>query len=56
MAALTLKDFYKVIVMKVDVFESEIVDERHFSSSTEAAHFCDDVLNNSDNMTFMVKM
>lgn len=28
--------FYKVIVIKVDVFESSIVDERHFTNSNEA--------------------
>lgn len=29
--------FYKVVVLKLDVFESSIVDERHFNSSTEAS-------------------
>ena len=48
--------FYKVIVMRVDVFESEIVDEKHFGTLEDAASFCDHVMNTSDNMTFMVKM
>lgn len=33
--------FYKVVVLKVDVFESAIVDERHFGSSSEAHAFAD---------------
>lgn len=28
--------FYKVLVLKVDVFESVIVDERHFSEDNDA--------------------
>ena len=52
----TVKSFYKVIVMKVDIFESEIVDEKHFGSSEEAARFCDQVISTTDNMAFMVKM
>ncbi len=53
---ITVKSFYKVIVMKVDIFESEIVDEKHFSSSEEAARFCDHVMSTTDNMTLMVRM
>ena len=52
----TMNSFYKVIVMKVGIFESEIVDERHFNTSIEASKFCDKVLNTSDNMAVMVKM
>ena len=52
----TVKSFYKVIVMKVDIFESEIVDEKHFSTCEDAARFCDHVMSTSDWMTFMVKM
>ncbi len=54
--SLMINSFYKVIVMKVGVFESEIVDERHFNTSMEASKFCDKVINTSDNMAFMVKM
>lgn len=28
--------FFKVIVLKIDIFESCIIDERHFSTSSEA--------------------
>lgn len=31
--------FFKVIVISVDIFESSIIDERHFSSRTEAESF-----------------
>ena len=33
---MTYKAFYKVIVLKVDIFESNIVDERHFPTNNEA--------------------
>lgn len=28
--------FYKVVVLKLDIFESSIIDERHFRTSSEA--------------------
>lgn len=28
--------FFKVVVLKIDVFESSIIDERHFKTDTEA--------------------
>lgn len=31
--------FFKVVVVKIDVLESLIIDERHFSSDTEAQKF-----------------
>lgn len=31
--------FFKVIVISVNVFESSIIDKRHFSSRTEAESF-----------------
>ena len=37
--------FYKVLVLKIDVFESTIVDERHFSSSSEALVYADSMIN-----------
>ena len=33
--------FYKVILIKCDVFESIIVDERHFESLADAKAFAD---------------
>lgn len=33
--------FYKVVVVKIDVFESTIIDERHFRTSIEANTFAD---------------
>lgn len=42
-------EFYKVIVIKPDIFGSEIVDERHFRTKEEAAQFqMDVVLNHND--------
>ncbi len=51
-----INSFYKVIVMKVGVFESEIVDERNFGSEREATRFCDQVKNTTDNVAFLVCM
>ena len=31
--------FYTVVVLKIDVFESVIVDERHFGNSNEAFEY-----------------
>lgn len=33
--------FYTVIVLKIDVFESAIVDERHFGNAPEALAYAD---------------
>lgn len=33
--------FYKVVVLKIDVFESSIIDEKHFSSQSEATAYAD---------------
>ena len=33
--------FYTVVVLKVDVFESVIVDERHFANAPEALVYAD---------------
>lgn len=50
------KTYYKVIVLRIDAFESEIVDERHFPDVTEAMNFCDNVNNSTNYTTFTVKM
>ncbi len=50
------KTYYKVIVLRIDAFESEIVDERHFPNVTEAMSFCDNINNTSDYTTFTVRM
>lgn len=31
--------FFKVIIIKVDVFESTIIDEKHFSTRSEAEKY-----------------
>ena len=33
--------FYKVIVVKIDIFESSIIDERHFKDREEANVYSD---------------
>ncbi len=50
------KTYYKVIVLKIDAFESEIVDERHFPNVTEAMTFCDNISNSTNYTTFTVRM
>ena len=37
-----MKKFYKVIVIKVDPFESEIADERNFKERLEASAYADE--------------
>lgn len=34
-----VRSFYTVVVVEVDMFESSIVDERHFGSMKEAEQF-----------------
>ncbi|MCR5649672.1 MAG: hypothetical protein K6F86_00650 [Lachnospiraceae bacterium] len=53
---MAVKTFYKVIVLRIDVFESEIVDERHFPDAAEAMKFCDNINNTTEYTTFAVKM
>ncbi len=36
-----LNTFYKVVVLEVDILETEIMDERHFSTEAEARIFCE---------------
>lgn len=35
--------FFKAVVVKIDLFCSQIVDERHFSTMKEARQFSDEV-------------
>ena len=49
------KTYYKVIVIRIDTFESEIVDERHFPDVTEAMRFCDGITD-TELSTFVVRM
>ena len=51
-----MKTYYKVIVLKIDTFESEIVDERHFGNIEEAVQYCDRIINSTEYSTFMVQM
>ncbi len=51
-----MKTYYKVIVLKIDTFESEIVDERHFGDVEEAARYCDKIKSSTEFATFVVEM
>ncbi len=51
-----IKSFFKVIVVRVDVFESEIWDERHFSDRGEAVKFCDEMRNTPGMSAIVVEM
>lgn len=46
--------FFKVIVIAIDVFESKIIDERHFPSRSEANGFAYRTIIDSDNVRAIV--
>lgn len=41
-----LDPFFKVIVLQIGLFESEIVDERHFSNELKAQYYANKMCNN----------
>ena len=47
--------FFKVVVVKIDVFESSIVDERHFRTNAEA-HTYADTMREAGYITVIVAM
>lgn len=46
--------FFKVIVIAIDVFESKIIDERHFLNCSEANGFAYRTIIDSDNIRAIV--
>lgn len=34
-----MKEWYKVVILKIDIFESKIDNERHFNTKAEAEDF-----------------
>lgn len=46
--------FFKAIVIKVDLFGSEIIDEKHFPTLEEANRFTDCVMSNNSNIVCAV--
>jgi len=48
--------FYKVIVVRVDIFDSEIVDERHFADGAEAMKFCNNAKSTSGLTAMLISM
>lgn len=51
-----INNFYKVLVLKVDIFESQIIDEKHFGTKTEALKFKRRVDNSTDFIGVVVQM
>ena len=47
--------FFKVVVLKLDVFESSIVDERHFKTNAEA-HLYADTMKEAGSVTIIAAM
>ena len=41
--------FYTVITVQIDVFESRIIDERHFGTEKEAKEYQKNVISDGDN-------
>lgn len=52
---IAIKKFYKVLVISIDLFESKIVDEKHFPSSDLAQAFISS-LDNTEYVTVMVEV
>lgn len=46
--------FFKVIVVAIDIFESNIIDERHFKSRSEADAFAHEYRLSKDNVFAIV--
>lgn len=44
--AVTGVEYYKVLVLKIDVWESSIIDERHFGTKDQAQAFADGIVEN----------
>ena len=51
-----MTSFYKVIVLKVGLFESIITDERHFGSQEEATTFKGAIETTTDNIAIVLSM
>lgn len=47
--------FFKVVVVKIDVFESTIVDEKHFKTNAEA-HLYSDTMQEAGYVTIIAAM
>lgn len=50
-----ISKFYKVLVLSIDIFESSIVNEKHFKTYSEASEFCSS-LKDSGLTTMIVEM
>lgn len=48
--------FFKVIVLAIDMFESTIIDERHFSNRSDAEAFANSKKHSNDILAIIVAM
>lgn len=48
--------FYTAVVVQLDVFESRIIDERHFATKEEAEEFQIKTVQNNDNIYCFVSL
>lgn len=51
-----MTSFYKVIVLKIGLFESIITDERHFGSQEEATTFKGTIESTTDNIAIVLSV
>lgn len=51
-----INNYYKVVVLKVDIFESQIIDEKHFGTKAEALKFKSRIDNSTDFIGVVVQM
>lgn len=49
-------NFYKVIVIAVDIFESKIVEEKHFGSKSDANNYKEYINNSTDFVGVVIKL
>lgn len=48
--------FYTAVVVQLDIFESRIIDERHFATKEEAEEFQIKTVQNNDNIYCFVSL
>lgn len=48
--------FYTAVVVQLDIFESRIIDERHFATKEEAEEFQIQTIQNNDNIYCFVTL
>lgn len=46
--------FFKVLVIRPDIFGSEIINEQHFATQQQAEQFKEDILHKHDNVICVI--